>query len=40
MRKPKPISRPKSNAMYKKGASKVHKKNTPVRTPMRGGIRL
>lgn len=33
------ISRKKSKKMFRKGASKTHKKNMP-RTIMRGGIRL
>lgn len=40
MRKPKPMPKKKSNKLFKKTASKVHKKNAPSRSPMRGGIRL
>nr|AVQ10257.1 hypothetical protein [Gokushovirinae environmental samples] len=34
------ISRGKSRRSFTKHASKVHKRNVPKRTPMRGGIRL
>lgn len=34
------LSSHKSKSMFRRGASKTHKKNMPKRIPMRGGIRL
>jgi len=39
MKKPKKIPMKKSKKIFRKTASKTHKKNIPTR-PMRGGIRL
>lgn len=40
MRKPRKVPQKKSNSLFKKTSTRVHKKNAPSRSPMRGGIRL